>query len=113
MIHLKVFISSVQKELRQERIAVGSYLATDDFLRACTVPRIFEDYPQPLRPNPKAYLDLLRNCQIYLLIVASEYGSDAGSGLAETHEEYRLAQEMKLRPWCASTGLARSVESPR
>jgi hypothetical protein len=53
MIHLKVFISSVQKELRQERVAVGSFLATDGFLRECTAPRIFEDYPQPLRPNSK------------------------------------------------------------
>jgi hypothetical protein len=33
MIRLKVFISSVQKELRAERIAIGSFLSTDDFLR--------------------------------------------------------------------------------
>ena len=96
MIHLKVFISSVQKELRQERIAVGGFLATDDFLRECTAPRIFEDYPQPLRPNPKGYLDLLRTCQVYLLIVGSEYGPDAGGGLSATHEEYRLARELRL-----------------
>ena len=96
MIKLKVFISSVQKELREERIAIGSFLSTDDFLRECTVPRIFEDYPQPLRPNPKAYLDLLRQCQIYLLLIGKEYGSDAGDGLSATHEEYRLAQDLKL-----------------
>ena len=96
MIKLKVFISSVQKELRAERIAVGSFLATDDFLRECTVPRIFEDYPQPLRPNPKAYLDLLRQCQTYLLLIGKEYGNDAGDGLSATHEEYRLAQDLKL-----------------
>ena len=96
MIRLKVFISSVQKELRAERIAVGGFLATDDFLSHCTVPRIFEDYPQPLRPNPKAYLELLRQCQVYLLIIAAEYGSDAGDGLSATHEEYRLAQELRL-----------------
>lgn len=96
MIHLKVFISSVQKELREERIAVGSFLATDDFLRVCTVPRIFEDYPQPLRPNPKGYLELLRSCQLYLLIVGAEYGTDAGDGLSATHEEYRLAQQLQL-----------------
>ena len=96
MIRLKIFISSVQKELRSERIAVGSFIATDDFLRDCTVPRIFEDYPQPLRPNPQAYLDLLRQCQIYLLIIGKEYGPDAGAGLSATHEEFRLAQELKL-----------------
>jgi ATP-dependent DNA helicase RecG len=96
VIHLKVFVSSVQKELRPERIAIGSLLATDEFLRECTVPRSFEDYPQPLRPNPKAYLDLLRQCQIYLLVVGSEYGHDAGDGISATHEEYRLAQELQL-----------------
>lgn len=53
MIRLKIFISSVQKELREERIAIGRFLVMDDFLRECTVPRIFEDYPQPLRPNPQ------------------------------------------------------------
>ena len=86
----------MQKELREERIAIGRILVMDEFLRECTVPRIFEDYPQPLRPNPKAYLDLLQQCQIYLLIIGSEYGSDAGDGLSATHEEYRLAQERKL-----------------
>lgn len=96
MIRLKIFISSVQKELRSERIAAGSFIATDDFLRDCTVPRIFEDYPQPLRPNPQAYLDLLRQCQIYLLIIGKEYGPDTGAGISATHEEYRLAQELKL-----------------
>ena len=61
MIRLKIFINSVQKEFQEERIAIGRFLVMDDFLRECTVPRIFEDYPQPLRPNPKAYLDLLRD----------------------------------------------------
>ncbi len=86
MIRLKVFISSVQKELRTERIAIGNFLSTEDFLRECTAPRIFEDYPQPLRPNKKAYLDLLRQCQVYLLLIGREYGADAGDGLSATHE---------------------------
>ncbi len=96
MIRLKVFISSVQKELREERTAIGRLLVMDDFLRGCTAPRIFEDYPQPLRPNPKAYLGLLRQCQIYLLVIGKEYGGDAGDGLSATHEEYRLAQQLGL-----------------
>jgi hypothetical protein len=33
MILLKVFVSSVQKELRAERIVIGSLPATDDFGR--------------------------------------------------------------------------------
>ena len=76
MIQLKIFISSVQKELRRERIAVGGFLATDDFLRDCTAPRIFEDYPQPLHPNPKGYLwrdgDVLRPTIAGALLLARQ-----------------------------------------
>ncbi len=96
MIRLKVFVSSVQKELRAERIAIGSLLATDDFLRECTVPRIFEDYPAPLQPNPQAYLALLRTCHVYLLVIGREYGRPLAGGLAASHEEYRLARELEL-----------------
>lgn len=96
MIRLKVFVSSVQKELGPERQAVGSLLATDAFLRACTVPRLFEEYPAPLQPNPKAYLDLLRTCHVYLLIVWREYGRILGDDLSATHQEYRLARELKM-----------------
>jgi len=47
MIRLKVFISSVQKELREERAALGGLLATDPFLASSTVPRLSEEYPVP------------------------------------------------------------------
>lgn len=96
MIRLKVFISSVQKELKEERLAVGSILATDPFLSETTVPRIFEEYPAPLRPNKHAYLDLLRTCQIYLLILGKEYGVELEEGMSATHQEYLLAQKLDL-----------------
>lgn len=96
MIRLKVFVSSVQKELRAERQAIGSLLATDEFLRSCTVPRLFDEYPAPLQPNPKAYLELLRTCHVCLLVVGREYGRVLDDGLSATHQEYRLARELKL-----------------
>jgi len=66
MIRLKVFISSVQKKLEVERAALGGLLATDPFLAASAVPRLFEEYPAPLHPNKQAYLDLLRTCHVFL-----------------------------------------------
>ena len=96
MIRLKVFISSVQKELIEERAALGGLLATDPFLAFSTVPRLFEEYPAPLRPNKQAYLDLLRTCHVYLLIIGKEYGQPLADGLSATHQEYRLAQELRL-----------------
>jgi ATP-dependent DNA helicase RecG len=96
MIRLKLFISSVQKELGEERSTLGGLLATDPFLSGCMVPRLFEEYPAPLRPNKQAYLDMLRTCHVYLLVVGKEYGNIVSDGLSATHQEYRLAQEMGL-----------------
>lgn len=96
MIRLRVFVSSTQKELSAERQAIGSLLATDEFLRACTVPRLFEEYPAPLQPNPKAYLDLLSTCHVYLVVVGHDYGRVLDDGLSATHQEYRFARERKM-----------------
>lgn len=96
MIRLKVFISSVQKELEEERQAVGRMLATDPFLAASVVPRLFDKYPAPLRPNKQAYLDLLRTCHVYLLIIGRDYGAVQEDGRSATHQEYLLARELAL-----------------
>ena len=101
MIRLKVFISSVQKELQEERAALGGLLATDPFLASSIVPRLFEEYPAPLRPNKQAYLDLLRTCHVYLLIIGKEYGQPLADGLSATHQEYRLPGSKNFRRWFA------------
>ena len=91
---LRVFISSVQKELTKERMEMKVLLTADPFLVRHTVPCLFEQYPAPLRPDKKAYLQLLEKCQIYVLILGSEYGSNRG--LSATQLEYDFAQERKL-----------------
>ena len=96
MILLKVFVSSVQKELHEERMAVSVLLTTDPFLSGCTVPRLFEAYPAPLHPHKQGYLKLLQTCYMYMLIVGSEYGHVLEDGLSATHQEYRLARELRL-----------------
>jgi hypothetical protein len=107
MIRLKVFISSVQKELQEERAALGGLLATDPFLSSSAVPRLFEEYPAPLQPNKQVYLDLLRTCHVYLLIIGKEYGHPLTDGLSTTHQEYRLAQQQKLPTLVCVKGDAR------
>jgi ATP-dependent DNA helicase RecG len=97
MARLKVFISSVQKELAEERLAVQILLSTDAFLQRHTVPRLFEYAPAPLTPNKKGYLDLLKTCNVCLLILGTKYGDkNDDTGLSATHEEYRLAKERGL-----------------
>jgi len=44
---LRVFISSVQKELEEERMQLRILLSSDPFLLRFTVPKLFEKYPAP------------------------------------------------------------------
>lgn len=91
---LRVFVSSVQKELAEERMEMKVLLTSDPFLSRHTVPCLFEQYPVPLRPDKKAYLKVLEKCQVYVLIIGREYG--AGAGLSATHLEYDFAQERQF-----------------
>lgn len=92
---LRVFISSVQKELELERAAVASLITTDPFLNLHCVPVRFEHEPPSARPARQGYLATLRGCALYLLVIANEYGQPDGD-LSATHHEYREAQKLKL-----------------
>ena len=92
---LRVFISSVQKELEEERMQLRILLTSDPFLLRYAVPKLFEKYPADLRPDKKPYLKLLERCQLYVLIIGKEYASDSG-GKSATHHEYDFAQERRL-----------------
>ncbi len=90
-----IFISSVQKELELERAAVAGLIATDSFLVHHCFPVLFEKEPPPPRPTSKPYLEALRGCAVYILLIANEYGRPDGE-LSATHHEYRLAQDLQL-----------------
>ncbi|TLS68122.1 DUF4062 domain-containing protein [Mariprofundus erugo] len=92
---IRVFISSVQKELTDERMSLQILLSTDPFLSEHCVPVLFEEQPAGLQPDNRAYLELLRTCQVYLGIIWKEYGHQV-DGLSATHHEYRLAKELAL-----------------
>lgn len=92
---IRLFISSVQKELELERAAVAALVSTDPFLLQHCVPVLFEKEPPPPRPAKKPYLAALKACEAYVLMIANEYGQADGD-LSATHEEYRKAQELEL-----------------
>ena len=95
MNQLRVFISSVQKELALERAAVATVISTDPFLQRHCLPVLFEMEPAPVHPAPQPYLKALRGCAIYVLLIAQEYGQAEGE-ISATHHEYRLARKLKL-----------------
>jgi hypothetical protein len=91
MSQLRVFISSVQKELALERAAIATVISTDPFLQKHCVPVLFEMEPAPVHPAPQPYLKALRGCAIYVLLIAREYGHAEGE-ISATHHELRLAR---------------------
>lgn len=92
---LRVFVSSVQKELEDERIIVQNLLQTDSFLSANATPVLYEFEPASPEKTLDGCLKALGTCQVYVLIVAVEYGTCVGD-LSITHTEYRKAKESSL-----------------
>ena len=92
---LNVFVSSVQKELEDERVIVHNLLSTDAFLGAHCAPLLYEFEPASPDKALQGCLRALDACQVYLLIVGSQYGTLVGN-LSITHAEYRRACEKEL-----------------
>ena len=92
---LRVFVSSVQKELEDERLIVQNLVNTDPFLSAHCTPVLYEYEPASPAKALEGCLAELDGCQVYLLIVGAQYGTAIGE-LSITHAEYRRAKEKSL-----------------
>ena len=95
MSKLRVFISSVQKELENERLAVLSLISTDAFLQVHCEPVLYEFEPASPKDAAQECLALLGRCEICLTIIWKEYGH-AIDGVSITRQEYRLARNKGL-----------------
>ncbi len=91
----KIFVSSVQKELEDERLIIQNLVNTDPFLSAHCTPVLYEYEPASADKVLEGCLRSLDNCQVYLLIVGVQYGTPAGE-LSITHTEYRHAKQKGL-----------------
>ena len=71
----KIFISSVQKELAAERLAVKDFINHDPLLsRFISNVFLFEDIPAGDRKPDDIYLGEVEQCDIYLAIFGNQYG---------------------------------------
>lgn len=91
---LRIFVSSVQKELETERVAVAGWVSADPQLSDLCDVVLFEKEPLTGKRISKPYLECLKSCQIYLLILDCEYGNPPG--FSATHEEYCFARDNDL-----------------
>jgi len=92
---LRVFVSSVQKELEDERLIVQNLFSTDLFLATHCVPVLYEFEPASPDKALDGCMKALDTCQVYLLIIDKQYGTLVGD-LSITHAEYRKAKENEL-----------------
>jgi len=93
---MRVFVSSVQKELENERLAVAETVALDPFLQHHVAPILFEQLPASAAPAESAYLDALHSCQGYIGILGFKYGRRGTDGLSSVHREFREAKRIGL-----------------
>lgn len=94
-IKLRLFVSSVQKELEDERLIVHNLVSTDPFLAAHCIPVLYEFEPASPDKALESCLKVLDNCQVYLLMIGIQYGTMVNA-LSITHAEYRSAKAKKL-----------------
>jgi ATP-dependent DNA helicase RecG len=93
MTTIGIFVSSVQKELKEERTAIRDYIKADPLLRIYFEPFLFEDLPALDRKPDELYLDEIDGCSIYLGIFGNEYGSENEQGFSPTELEFERATE--------------------
>jgi predicted HTH transcriptional regulator len=89
-----IFISSVQKELATERIALKDFILGNELLRHYFEVFLFEDIPAADRNADDEYLAEVRRCPIYLGIFGNEYGRKTRTGRSSTHDEFLVASRL-------------------
>lgn len=94
MSKLKIFVSSVQKELAGERRAVKDFIRDDPLMsRFVDSVFLFEDLPAADRMPNDLYLSEVESCDIYLAIFGNEYGWKNSDGLSPTELEFDRATQ--------------------
>ena len=95
---LQIFISSVQKELAEDRRAVKTFIEKDPLLRRFFTVFLFEDLPAGDRSADAVYLAEVDRSAIYVGLFDKEYGFEDSEGLSPTEREFdRATGQGKLR----------------
>lgn len=87
----RIFVSSVQKEFKTERVALRKYLHADPLLRRFFEVFMFEDLPASDRRVKEVYLDEVAACDLYLGLFGNEYGMEDSKGVSPTEYEFNRA----------------------
>ena len=93
MSQYNIFISGVQKELREERRAIKNFILNDFLLKDHFKVFLFEDAPAKGKPAEHSYLNEVRACDIYIGILGEKYGEAGKKKISPTETEFREAKK--------------------
>lgn len=86
---LSIFISSVQKELAEERRTLKNYILNDPLLkRFVSDVFLFEDLPASDRRADDVYLTQVERSDVYVGLFGMEYGREDSEGFSPTEREF-------------------------
>lgn len=88
---MTIFLSSVQKELAEDRRAVKTFVENDPLLRRFFRVFLFEDLPAKDRRADAFYIEEVDNCAIYVGLFGNDYGIESADGLSPTEREFDRA----------------------
>jgi predicted HTH transcriptional regulator len=83
-----VFVSSVQRELAHERVAVRDFIRGDALLGQYFDVFLFEDLPAGDATPGACYLAEVERAAVYLGIFGNDYGSQGVEGISPTEREF-------------------------
>ena len=84
----QLFISSVQKELADDRRALKEYVHGDPLLRRFFEVFLFEDLPASDRRADEVYLHEVEQSAIYVGLFGNDYGYEDAEGISPTEREF-------------------------
>jgi predicted HTH transcriptional regulator len=93
MLQRLIFVSSVQKELQQERYEIRDYVHGDPLLNKHFTVFLFEDMPPEDRRPDEVYLEMVQKSDIYVGLFGSKYGKPNAGGVSPVEQEYLCARE--------------------
>lgn len=94
----QLFISSVQKELAEERRALNDYVQGDPLLRRFFEVFLFEDLPASDRRADAVYLQEVERSVLYVGLFGNDYGYQDAEGVSPGAVS---APSSDTRSWCS------------
>lgn len=108
-----IFVSSVQKELAEERGTLKEYVHNDPLLRQYFEVFLFEDLPASGRRADEVYLSEVDRCDVYVGIFGDSYGFEDASGVSPTEHEFIRASVAGKERLVFVKGVSDSTRHPK